>query len=515
LTQGGDGSGMMQCMKQLPSILLLGALALALHAQTPQTKPAETPQPKPSGDPFVKNAEAGKKADAPGDWVQCVITLDAYAMDKNEAADLLEAERGSAARYRRVLELAKAGKARLALFEGLTTKSGQRAIIESCDEVRYPTEFAPPATAKGTVTPTAFETRNVGDTFELEPVILPDGKTCDVNIVPTHSGLVEFRDEPEMASGQTASQPIFSTQKITTSISTRDGEPYYLGTMSPATPQRIADGTAASEVWLVFLHNNLQGPPPGGVKARVQKKPPVNQQDQGPAEAMELTFSCYSVGREAAREIFVESNSVAAPWEKVKKLLAENKACLEHVSTIKTMSGQRAVTEEIHEFRYMSEYAAEHRRESTEHTERTVTNRIGEKTPNPKPDSTSTETITTTRTNADAEVVPGMPSAFETRSVGVTVEVEPVVGPDLMTVDINCAVQSVVLAGNLKVTGIATHYPAQPVFQSSKVTTSISMPLELPVWLSTMNPPGADGVNDRTDTGRTYLLFVRATLGEP
>jgi general secretion pathway protein D len=243
----------------------------------------------------------------------------------------------------------------------------------------------------------------------------------------------------------------------------------------------------------------------------------VKQQDAGPVDAVDLTFTCYSVERDVARDLLVESGSMTAPWEKVKKLLAEKKARLEHVSTIKTLSGQRAVTEEIHEFRYLSEYAAEHRRESTEHTERTVTNRVGEKPAAPKPDtaSTSTETITTTRTNADAEIVPGLPSAFETRNVGFTVEVEPVVGPDLMTVDINCAVQSVVLAGNLKVTGSAAHSPEQPVFQSSRITTSISLPLEQPVWLSTLNPPGADGVNDRTDTGRTYLLFVEATLGEP
>jgi hypothetical protein len=111
--------------------------------------------------------------------------------------------------------------------------------------------------------------------------------------------------------------------------------------------------------------------------------------------------------------------------------------------------------------------------------------------------------------------LPGLPTAFETRNVGVTVEVEPVVGPDFYTVDLNEVVQSTTLVGNLKVTGIATHYPAQPVFQCSKVTTSHSVPLDLPMWVSTLNPPGVDGVNDRADTGRTYLLFVRATLGEP
>jgi hypothetical protein len=507
-------------MKYLPCTLLLGALAFVLHAQTPQTKPAETPQPKAPADPFVKNAnaEAAKKVDEPFAWVQCAVTLDAYAMDKSDAAELLATERGSAARYRRVLEMSKAGKARLAIFEGLSTKSGQRAVIEANDEVRYPVEYTPPVSAKGMATPTAWESRNVGDTFELEPVILPDVKMCDLNLVPVHTNLVGFRDVPENGGGLAVSQPTFSTQKITTSITTISGEPYYLGTMTPQTPQGMDNGAAASEIWLIFLHNNIVGPAPGGAKAKV-KKPAEDHPDQGPAEAVDMTFSLYSVEREDARDMLVESTSVTAPWEKLQKLLAQKKARLEHLSNIKTKSGQRAVTEEIHEYRYISEYAAEHRVESTERTERTVTNRIGEKEKDakPKPDSTSTstETITTRRTDPYSEVVPGQPSAFETRNVGVTVEVEPVVGPDLMTVDLNLAVQSVKLFGNLKAAGIAAHYPETPVFEFSKITTSISTSLEQPVWVSTLNPPGADGVNDRTDSGRTYLLFVRTSLGEP
>jgi len=499
---------MLCAMKYLPAPLILGALALAMHAQTPAAKP--------DGDPFVKNAgDAASAANPEATWMQCVVTIEAYALDKEEAAALFESERGSAARYRRVLELAKAGKARLEILEGLTTKSGQRAVVESIDEVRYATEFAAPATAKGMATPTAWETRNVGDTFELEPVIGPDGRTCDVNLVPQRVRLAEFRDMPEIAGGVASSQPIFNAQKITTSTRVSQGEPQYLGTMTPPTLQGIANSGAPSETWLAFLHVNVQGPPPGKAKARA--KAPVKPEGEAPAALVELQYSCYSLDRAAAREILVASASMNAPWEKVKALLAEKKARLEHVSAIKTNAGQRAVTEEIQEVRYTTEYAPEHHAASTETTQRTVTNQIGDKKAGTKPDSTSssTENVTTTRTDASSEVVPGHASAFEARNTGVTVEVEPVVSPDGATVDLNQVIQSVKFAGNLKTTGIATRYPAQPLFQTSKVTTSLSLPLDLPVLVSTLNPPGADGVNDRTDTGRTFLLFVRATLGEP
>src|SRR5256885_3277355 len=87
----------------------------------------------------------------------------------------------------------------------VTTKSGQRAVIEIVREFRYPTQFTAPqvpsitggGSGTGTVsisvvtptTPTAFETRNTGVTLEVEPVVGPDGVTIDLNLVPQ---VVEF-----------------------------------------------------------------------------------------------------------------------------------------------------------------------------------------------------------------------------------------------------------------------------------------------------------------------------------
>ena len=87
----------------------------------------------------------------------------------------------------------------------VTTKSGQRAVIEIVREFRYPTQFTAPqvpsitggGSGTGTVsisvvtptTPNAFETRNTGVTLEVEPVVGPDGVTIDLNLVPQ---VVEF-----------------------------------------------------------------------------------------------------------------------------------------------------------------------------------------------------------------------------------------------------------------------------------------------------------------------------------
>ncbi|MEP6669424.1 MAG: hypothetical protein ABJF10_09745 [Chthoniobacter sp.] len=494
-------------MKYLPVTILIGALALALHAQTPE--------PKPAGDPFVKNAgDAANAPKAENSWAQCVITFEAYALDRDEAAALLAAERGSAGRYRRVQEMAKNGKARLQILEALTTKSGQRAVIESVDEVRYPTEFPTPETARGPALPTAWEARNVGDTFEIEPVILPDGQATDINFVPQHVNLAGFRDVPETGNWLATSQPTFNTQKFLTSITVDNNAPHFAGTMTPQSPKGIAEGGAPSEMWLSFVHVSVQGPPPA--KARPQGKAPAKPADNG-GPLVQLQYNCYSLDRGLAQELLTGSTAMTTPWEKIQALLGEKKARLEHVSTLETKPGQRAVVEEIQEVRYMSEYAPEHRLGIRENTTRTVTNQAGGKKADAKPDaaSTTTETIVTTRTDPNSELIPGQAAAFENRNVGVTVEVEPVLDPEGTMVDLNNVVQSVKLVGNLKVAGVAAQYPAQPLFQSAKVTTSLSVPLDLPVLVSTLNPPGADGVNDRVDEGRTFLLFVRATLSEP
>src|SRR5205823_8357728 len=89
----------------------------------------------------------------------------------------------------------------------VTTKSGQRAIIEVVREFRYPRTYTQPqvpsiSSTTGTtlvggvvpvvVTPTTpqdWETRNTGVTLEVEPVVGGDATTIDLNLIPQ---VVEF-----------------------------------------------------------------------------------------------------------------------------------------------------------------------------------------------------------------------------------------------------------------------------------------------------------------------------------
>jgi general secretion pathway protein D len=62
----------------------------------------------------------------------------------------------------------------------VTTRSGQRAVIEIIREFRYPTEFDPDDKTPPNLTPTAFETRNLGITlrWNLPSVPTAGRSTC-------------------------------------------------------------------------------------------------------------------------------------------------------------------------------------------------------------------------------------------------------------------------------------------------------------------------------------------------
>jgi len=172
----------------------------------------------------------------------------------------------------------------------ITTKSGQRAVIEIVREFRYPTQFTEPKvpdiSGRGTSsnantttialpvvgpsTPSNFETRNTGVTLEVEPVVGPDGVTIDLNLVPqvvefegfinygspiktVNPALLNFITGSTSAiTGLTQSitltdnvinQPIFSTRKVTTSVSVWDGQTVVLGGLMREDVQKVEDRT--------------------------------------------------------------------------------------------------------------------------------------------------------------------------------------------------------------------------------------------------------------------------------
>ena len=164
----------------------------------------------------------------------------------------------------------------------VTTRSGQRAKVEVIREFIYPTEFEPPEipqdfggglTVGGggvgqggggaggfpvtPTTPTAFETRNTGVTLEVEPTLGPDGYTIDLTLAPE---VVEFEGfinygSPIQSSATDAlgnpttivltenriEQPVFSTRKLSTSVTIWDGMTLGVGGLISDFTQTVED----------------------------------------------------------------------------------------------------------------------------------------------------------------------------------------------------------------------------------------------------------------------------------
>src|SRR5437763_4287999 len=162
----------------------------------------------------------------------------------------------------------------------VTTKSGQRAIVEVIRELRYPATYTAPqvpsiSSTTGTTivgaaaavpvvvtptTPATWETRNTGVTLEVEPVVGGDSTTIDLNLIPQ---VVEFQgfinygspinavgvntvagisvSQPVELTANVINQPVFSTRKVTTSVSVYDGQTVVLGGLMREDVQKTED----------------------------------------------------------------------------------------------------------------------------------------------------------------------------------------------------------------------------------------------------------------------------------
>ncbi len=163
----------------------------------------------------------------------------------------------------------KAGNGKIIETMVVAARSGQRAKTEAIKEWIYPTEYDPPvpATIEAAgdkdyaemipANPTAFETRNVGFTLEVDPVIGNDG-TIDLNLAPE----VVIADEPSLHTTKlgdtesTVEMPRFMASKVTTQVSIRNGDYAFLGTSRLGITKL---GDAKDPILLMFVRCDATG----------------------------------------------------------------------------------------------------------------------------------------------------------------------------------------------------------------------------------------------------------------
>ena len=455
----------------LPS-LLAALAAFSTLAAKDAAPPSLRPKPPvkaapatPPADAIVRAPDAPQTPPPPAAPVNLLTTVETWALSQTDFVAILDGSANEGVPYDRLEALAKAGKAKLTGLIAVSTKTGQHAIAESIDEVLYPTEFDPAERAHDIAFPTSNEVRNVGDTLELEPVIGSDGKTIDVKVVTQSIRFDGFRDWQPEPDVQPIGQPQFRNEKVTTSTTVISGRPAFLATATPAEAAQQGEKQIRARVLRVTAQPAQPSAPVVG----------------GPIDAR-VEMLVYSLDREAARRILNATAESAESYAAVRELVAKGEAQLETVSAFVTKSGQRGVNEEVTEFHHLGHI-------------------------NP-PSYPSREAPAESR-------APATPSTFEFRHLGVTLEIEPVFGPDARSVDLSVVPQIVQMPGMLKRDGVAAKYPPRPVFTVRKVTTSVGTGTGVPVLVGTMSQPRDNGVNDRKDDGRTSLVYIRVTAVRP
>jgi general secretion pathway protein D len=168
----------------------------------------------------------------------------------------------------------------------VTTKSGNKAVVKVTRSFPYATQYNPPelpsatsgttTTTTGTksgfftdslvtpTTPTTFENRDLGVTLEVEPQVGADNYTIELNLSPEVVEFEGFINYGSPIKGPTISpdpflfpgpftvgtyditanvinQPIFSTRKVTTSVSIWDGQTVALGGLIREDVQKTQD----------------------------------------------------------------------------------------------------------------------------------------------------------------------------------------------------------------------------------------------------------------------------------
>lgn len=263
--------------------LLIGTLCIAtLHAQE---KPA---------DPF-RETKADPSDNSEGSAPKNVsICYETFSLPLAMAAKLQREQLPDSELYTRILAAVEKQTARQETFTVIRGKSGNKASAESISEQMYPTEFEPPELpsmigvsvlpsdpktvpsspqdleklkgaadinsfegVKTPATPTAFDTRNVGVTCEIEAILGETDKYMDLRIAPAHVALVG-----QSIAGQGLAKtemPVFENQSLSTAAVLQINQPFLLGTINRP-PVSKADPDSANRVWFAFVTGTIAKP---------------------------------------------------------------------------------------------------------------------------------------------------------------------------------------------------------------------------------------------------------------
>lgn len=218
-------------------------------------------------DAQTKSPSAQEKAVPTGDLTKQVrIQVEFIDVSHEQLTELMFGEKVAAndgELRKQVAQLVKDGKATIAETMLCVAQDKQKASTESIEELIYPTEYEPATVTNGFPAkdddltkparadavgplPTAFDTRNLGATLEVEPHLSQDSKSVNLRIVPEiiyHVGnqvWAEWKDERSSAPVQ---MPLIYALRVNTSVTLTLGHYTLLAALSPKNKDGFPDFT--------------------------------------------------------------------------------------------------------------------------------------------------------------------------------------------------------------------------------------------------------------------------------
>ncbi|MDB6006319.1 MAG: hypothetical protein JWR15_3306 [Prosthecobacter sp.] len=461
-------------MKPHLCLLLFLACASLLSAQDQPKDPfvkdkkAAGAVPAAQGSSGASASDSGKPAAAaPPKNILCFI--ETFTLPQADYMALIDAPEGHDRLHAHMLAAVKAGTVKLDGCHLITMKSGMRSSLECVDELVFPTEWTP-ADLTGFQYPTALEMHQLGDHLEIEFVLDEESGALHV----TH----EFSRDRFLgmrlckADATLAGVPVadFYEQRGPSSCRMSPGVPTLVSTLNH-------DGQPG-DITLVFATAQV-----------ISLAVPGNPAQTGEGSLI-ITERVISLDRMKGWELLKKhAGDGAACLAELKPLLAAKEAVLEHVSTIHTQSGTRALHQSGLLFTYATELA-------------------------PPSGGTPAEPSADPKKPGTPARAPGLAgvTAFETRPLGFHLEVEPTRSADNAFADMTLAPQHVRMTGNLKDKNWSEHYPEMPVFSTQKIVTGYTQLIGSTALVGTLNPPGDTGANEQKDEGRMWLLFMDVNL---
>jgi len=175
-----------------------------------------------------------------------------------------ESKSGSAL-HDAVIAYSKQGKAKLLETSMVVCRTGQRSIISSFREEIYPTEYEPPGFnplpyrwADPTIRSfPAFETRNTGVAFEIEPTLGENESIIDLRFVTdviTRDRLETWMEHKDQWGDASLRMPVFERWSVNTSVILTAGRFEFVSVISP---QSALPAPAVQNKILLFVRADV------------------------------------------------------------------------------------------------------------------------------------------------------------------------------------------------------------------------------------------------------------------